>query len=265
MTSNQAFGGMSKLNATEWRACCSIWLLLVFGLCFWGGADTRGLFGYRLGFAFACLPWFLPPRRPHRVITSFKPAPWVLPFVLLLLVYALRWLNAWWSLPAAQLAPGQFWFDGTAPWKSMPSTIFREDAERAFWQVAYAGMTAGCVHWGLGRRRAVRMLLRGVVYLALVIGLWGLAEKWVGQTAYYGRVEVSRAFFGPFFYLNHGGQFLYMAFACAGGLLLASQSKTQRSMPRQTALYLAALVLCSVALFAVLSRAGLGCWPLGLG
>jgi O-antigen ligase len=77
-----------------------------------------------------------------------------------------------------------------------------------------------CALWvGVNRRRTVHLLLGVFAINAVVVGLFALIQRATGAKEIFWSVYAEGAnFYGPFFYRNHAGSYLYLAFAVALGL-----------------------------------------------
>lgn len=118
---------------------------------------------------------------------------------------------------------------GEGPWYAMEgpsgSPLFCVNARDALvGLVAYFGLVTISLilrHAKLGNN-ALRVLLFGIVINAVLLGLFGIIQYLSGTDAMYWVYEKKRHFFAGFFYENHAGQYFYMVFALASGLLLHS-------------------------------------------
>ena len=256
-----------RVPSTERTALIIIAVLLTCSSWFWAGADVRALPFIRWGAGLCGLLVFI------RLSLSFSETkalfkaiasdPLFIPFALILIYLGCQWMNAWWPNDLKALAPNFFWLEGVTKFTFLPSTVFAHDGELTFWKAVYALGAGLLIRNAIQSQATIRRLYLFITINGLLLASIGLAFLLTGSENYYGYIPVERPFFGPFFYNNHAGQYLYLSAACTISLLLMRTKHRTRKPNHVYRFFLfSSLTLFGLAIFAIVSRMTLALWAL---
>ena len=177
--------------------------------------------------------------------------------VLWMIFLAVQTFNARW-IAGVPDEGGASWLQSSIPVTWLPSVVSRAEAMVVLSGFAGAFTVALLVSSGLNSRRSVRTLLTGVIAMACVAGLFGLAQFFSGTDAIYWQFPRRRHFFSTFYYENHAAQFFYLALAACAGWTAHSICRRQRRLNAGTVmLHGIPLAILFLSTLCTLSRTGI--------
>lgn len=152
----------------------------------------------------------------------------------------------------------QRWMYTDPPRLRWPWAFTRREAAQMLHWFFPAWALGLCVRSPALSRRGLRPVLRGLVYNAAALSLFGTVRELTGARSVFGYRPAAADFFASFTYTNHAAAYFLLTAAVAAGLLFRQAFRRDRPGTRtELAALAASLLLCLVGANLSLSRAGI--------